>query len=131
MGGSGGSGGGGGLAGAGGADDGAECMSEAPRECPERCPSFDTCFLAGGMGQPARLYYRVEGQRFDCDGLDCVAAAEQMADFCCQRGAFAPDDDDDDGGCALPGGAASGSSGAWLGVVLGIGLLGLGRRRLR
>lgn len=117
------------MTGAGGSDDGAECMAAVPQECPERCPSFDTCFL----DQPARLYYRVDAQRFDCDDLDCEAAALRMADYCCQRGEFAPDEDDGDGGCALPGTPGEHSAGgtAWLGVALGVGALSLGRVRRR
>jgi hypothetical protein len=118
------------MTGAGGSDDGADCTPAASTECPERCPTFDTCYLASS----GDLYYRVDEQRFDCDGLDCNAAKLRKDDYCCQRGEFAPDDDD--GGCALPSapGAESGDSGGsatWLGVAVGIGALGLARARRR
>jgi hypothetical protein len=135
-GGSGGSGGAGGgaLTGTGGSDDGASCMPSTAPECPERCPSFDTCFISAAMGQPARLYYRVPEQRFDCDELDCEQAAVRLNDYCCERGEFAPQQDDDGGGgCVLhsaPGEPSEGSA-AWLGMAVGIGALGLARARRR
>ncbi len=127
--------GGGAAAGAGGSDDGAACTPAPSAECTELCPTFDTCYLAAGMGQPDRLYYRAGDQRFDCDGLDCDAAALRKNDYCCQRGEFAPDDDDDGGGCTLPAAVgvsgSSGSSAPWLGVLVGAGALALGRARRR
>jgi hypothetical protein len=119
------------MTGAGGSDDGADCMPAASTECPERCPTFDTCYLASS----GDLYYRVDEQRFDCDGLDCKAATLLKDDYCCERGEFAPKDDDD-GGCALlgaPGAESSDSGGSstWLGVAVGIGALGLARARRR
>jgi hypothetical protein len=80
-----------------------------------------------------RLYFRVDEQRFECDGLVCASAVTQLADYCCQRGEFAPSDDD--GGCTLPPGgvAADGSSSESLAPWLGLGLcataVGLYRRR--
>jgi len=126
------------MTGAGGALDepGAACTFEEQPECPERCPMFATCFVAAAMGQEAHLYYRVEAQRFACDGLDCNSAALQLGDYCCQRGEFAPSDDDG-GGCTLPpaGVAADGtpseSSARWLGVGLGLCAVGAGLYRRR
>jgi hypothetical protein len=72
--------------------------SREPHECADRCPSFDTCFIAGGDGQ---LYYQVDEQRFDCDGLVCEAAIGELGDYCCERGAFAPPSQDEGGGCSM------------------------------
>jgi len=97
---------------------------------------FATCFVAAAMGQEAHLYYRVEEQRFPCDGLDCVAAAERLGDYCCERGEFAPSKDDG-GGCELsPGGVAADAGGSesaapWLGLGLGLCAAGAGRSRWR
>jgi hypothetical protein len=99
-------------------------------ECPERCPSFDTCYIEDEL----QLYYRVEGERFECDGLDCTAASTQLADYCCQRGEYAPSHGGGGGGCALasppsiepPGvGARSSAPGLCLGAL---GLLVVSRR---
>jgi hypothetical protein len=74
-----------------------ECEpSPEPHQCAERCPSFDTCYIE----DEAQLYYRVEGERFQCDGLDCVAASAQLSDYCCERGEYAPSRGGG-GGCAL------------------------------
>jgi hypothetical protein len=79
------------------AGEAGECTpSPEPHECAERCPSFDTCYIEG----EAQLYYRVEGERFQCDGLDCAAASAQLGDYCCQRGEYAPSRGGG-GGCAL------------------------------
>jgi hypothetical protein len=132
-----GTGGGGGssMTGAGGSldDPGASCTSAAPQECPDRCPMFATCSV-GSSAQGVRLYYRVDDQRFDCDGVNCAAALADLGDYCCERGKFAPSDDD--GGCTLPGaGAGEGSDGtAWLSVGFGLCAAGFGlvrRRRAR
>lgn len=129
------------ITGSGGAadDPGAVCNFAAHMECPDRCPMFATCLVNGTRGQEPRLYYRVEEQRFDCVGLDCDSSAvKQLADYCCERGEFAPDEKDDGGGCTLPGGGAAGGSSdglaPWLGVGLGLCATGLGlyrRRRAR
>jgi hypothetical protein len=123
------------MTGAGGSldDPGASCTSASPEECPDRCPMFATCSV-GSSEQGVRLYYRVDDQRFDCDGLNCAAALAELGDYCCERGKFAPSDDD--GGCALPGaGAGEGSDGtAWLSVGFGLCAAGFGlvrRRRAR
>jgi hypothetical protein len=135
--GTGGSGGSSSMTGAGGAvdDPGAVCnTSEAQPECPERCPTFASCFVA--MGQNPYLYYRVDDQRFDCDGLKCDSAVAKLADYCCERGEFAPSKDDG-GGCMLPpGGVAadaggSESSAPWLAVGFGLCVAGVGRYRRR
>lgn len=130
------------MTGAGGAldDAGAVCNFEPHAECPDRCPTFASCFVKEAMGQDAYLYYRVEEQRFACEGLDCNAAALRLGDYCCQRGEFAPSKDDG-GGCTLPpaGVAADGStsegSAPWLGVGFGLCAVGVGlygrRRRAR
>ena len=116
-----------------------ECMSSRePHACGARCPSFDTCLVAGDE----KLYYQVDEQRFDCVGFDCRAANESLSDYCCQTGEFAPpppeeNEEDEGGGCALAGGAgaASGATSSKdnLGLVGGLwaGLLGLALRRRR
>jgi len=130
-----------GASGSGGAEAvPADCIPAPPDECTDRCPTFYTCPTETDAGDPA-LYYSVDGQRFDCDGLKCESAASQLQDYCCQRGKFAPSGDDG-GGCALAphrgaapaGTTASGSPpsgtanvGALLGVALGL----LRRRRSR
>jgi MYXO-CTERM domain-containing protein len=74
-----------------------DCTPSAEaHECAERCPRFDTCYVAAGGG---RLYYRVDDQRFECEGLVCGAASQALGDYCCQRGEFAPSKGN--GGCAL------------------------------
>lgn len=108
--------------------------SREPHECAERCPSFDTCFVA----EDGQLYYRVMSERFQCAGLDCNAASVQLGDYCCERGEYAPSRGDG-GGCALtaasawgrasPGGRSSSPGLGALGV-LSIPLL-LVRRRVR
>ena len=116
-----------------------QCMpSREPHECAERCPSFDTCFVATGDGQ---LYYEVGDQRFGCAGLECSAANQLLADYCCRRGELAPPPsqggDEEGGGCSLTfsGGASSGgaSSNGGMGMIGGLwaGLLGLALRRRR
>ena len=116
-------------------DPGASCISAAHEECPDRCPMFATCSVGSSMGQSLRLYYRVDEQRFDCEGLNCEAAVSELGDYCCERGKFAPSDDDD-GGCALPAaGVGEDSAGTpWLGVGFGLCAAGFGlyrRRRAR
>jgi len=93
--------------------------SEEPHECADRCPSFDTCFIAGGDGQ---LYYQVGEQRFDCKGLECGAATTALGDYCCQRGEFAPRRDDDGGGCNIGTrrGPAPPVLGGWCGLALAL-----------
>jgi hypothetical protein len=138
TGGSGGGTGGSSMTGAGGALDepGAQCTSEPHEECPDRCPTFASCFVAAAMGREAHLYYRVDEQRLACDGLDCVAAAERLADYCCERGEFAPSKDDG-GGCELSrAGVAANAGGSesaapWLGLGLGLCAAGVGRYRRR
>lgn len=97
-------------------------------ECPERCPSYDTCFIL----DEGQLYYRVDAERFECDGLECRAASERLGDYCCRRGQFAPSENGSGGcGCRLGGadarpersGAASGLP--WLGMLAVLA----GRRR--
>ncbi len=106
--------------------------SREPHECAERCPSFETCYIE----DDAQLYYRVEGERFQCDGLDCAAASIQLGDYCCQRGEYAPSRGGG-GGCALEvpvpsarpaNGTRSNVAGTWLGAL---GLLVVVRRRAR
>jgi len=133
-----GTGGGGGSGGSsmtgsgGSADDpGAECVFAEQPECPDRCPMYASCVVSTG-GQDLRAYFRVEEQRFECDGLACDPAATQLADYCCRRGEFAPSDED--GGCTLsPGGLAAGGSSSeslapWLGLALCATSVGLYRR---
>jgi hypothetical protein len=98
-------------------------------ECPERCPSYDTCYVQ----EEGQLYYRVDGQRFECDGLVCSTASEGLADYCCSRGPFAPSKKGKGGGGCSLGGAGSGpersgasSGSAWLGTLA---VLLAGRRR--
>jgi hypothetical protein len=137
TGGAGGGTGGSSMTGAGGGLDepGAVCNApEAQSECPERCPAFTSCVVTA-MGQDPYLYYRVDDQRFDCDGLNCVAAAQQLGDYCCERGEFAPSKDG--GGCALPPGGVTADAGGsesaapWLGVAFGLCAAGVGRYRRR
>lgn len=107
----------GGQAGSSATEPVGQCMaSGAPEECADRCPSFDTCFIA----RSDQLYYRVGEQRFDCKGLDCVAATQELADYCCQRGKFAPSTDGDGGGCNIsPGrGPAPSVVGGWFALAL-------------
>jgi hypothetical protein len=82
-----------------------ECTrSPAPHgECPERCPRYDTCFIQ----EEEQLYYRVDDQSFECDGLECRAASEMLADYCCSRGQFAPSEKGKGGGGCWLGGAGS------------------------
>ena len=99
-----------------------ECMpSGEPLECADRCPMFETCYIDDGDGQ---LYYRVDDQRFDCDRLDCREASTTLADYCCERGQFAPPKDD--GGCncrlatARPAGASAWAAAACLSMLCGL-----------
>ena len=113
------------------AGEAGDCMpSREPHECAERCPSFDTCYIAEGDGQ---LYYRVMRERFECDGLDCTAASTELGDYCCQRGDYAPSRGSG-GGCALTptttGGPPERSS-VLAGAGLGALALLVGRRRDR
>jgi hypothetical protein len=124
------------MTGAGGSldDPGATCQSATPVECPERCPMFATCSVGSSTGPSLRLYYRVDDQRFDCDGLKCEAALAELGDYCCERGKFAPSDDD--GGCALQdAGVGEDSDGTpWLSMGFGLCAAGFGlyrRRRAR
>ncbi len=84
-----------------GSGSGDMCMPNAgPPDCTERCPRVDTCTRING--DDISLYYSVADQRFDCDGLDCRDAANTLADYCCQRGEFAPASSaDDGGGCSV------------------------------
>jgi hypothetical protein len=114
-------------------DAGAEgsCLkSEDPAECPDRCPTFDTCYIDDG--KDGRLYYRVNGRRFDCNALECRAASASLADYCCQRGQFAPSDDG--GGCSLKGVTSTPTREAdgalWFGALT-VCLAGLLRTRRR
>jgi hypothetical protein len=101
-----------------------DCTPSAqPHECAERCPSFDTCFVATGGGQ---LYYRVDDQRFDCVGLECAMASQTLGDYCCQRGEFAPGKGGD-GGCAQ----ASAPRPAALPWLAAAALVSVGLRRRR
>jgi hypothetical protein len=105
-----------------------DCMaSREPHECPDRCPSFDTCYIDEGEGL---LYYRVGDQRFDCEALDCKQASTVLADYCCQRGEFAPPSGGGGGGCALqePGPDRSSESAGWSGLAV-LGVVGARRRR--
>jgi len=109
------------------AGDSGDCMpSREPHECAERCPSFDTCYIAEGDG---RLYYRVMSERFDCDGLDCTAASTELGDYCCQRGDYAPSRGGG-GGCALAPTSTGGRS-ELPGVVAGASLGALARLVVR
>jgi hypothetical protein len=90
--------------------------SREPHECADRCPSYDTCFIEAGDGQ---LYYRVENQRFDCDGLDCAAASVELGDYCCQRGDYAPSHGDG-GGCAFSDSASSAAPGVGASAALAL-----------
>jgi hypothetical protein len=109
---------------------GACTRSPAPHdECPARCPTYDTCIIDEGR----QLYYRVDGERFECDGLDCRAASDVLADYCCSRGQFAPSEKGKGGGGCSLGGAGSipersalASGSAWLGTLA---VLLVGRRR--
>lgn len=106
--------------------------SPEPHECAERCPSFDTCYIE----DDARLYYRVAGERFECDGLECAAASMRLGDYCCERGEYAPARDDG-GGCWLATPVVSGPGGPTVrsmapGVCLAtLGLLVASRRQRR
>jgi hypothetical protein len=109
------------------AEEEGDCMpSREPHECPDRCPSFDTCYIDEGDGL---LYYRIGDQRFDCDGLDCRQASTTLADYCCRRGEFAPPSGGG-GGCAMHGPEQGRSSGngrcSWLAVL---GVAAAGRQR--
>lgn len=112
-------------------DAGGDCTpSRGAHECAERCPSFDTCYIDEGEGQ---LYYRVMGERFECDGLDCSAANEQLGDYCCQRGEYAPSRSGG-GGCALTtsGDASEPARDVRLGVLAALLVVaGRARRRAR
>jgi hypothetical protein len=95
-----------------------ECMpSREPHECPDRCPSFDTCYIDDGNGL---IYYRVGDQRFDCDELDCRLASTALGDYCCRRGEFAPSSEGGDGctvGDAGPDRRGGLASAAWLAAL--------------
>ena len=102
-----------------------ECTpNPSPHECPDRCPRYDTCLIS----EEDQLYYRVNNQRFECDGFDCRAASETLSDYCCSRGEFAPSSGGG-GGCSLTGRAAAGATpraalgGAFL-AALGLALAG-------
>lgn len=95
-------------------------------QCPERCSTYDTCYIEDEL----QLYYRVADERFPCDGLDCEAASVALADYCCERGEYAPSRGGGGGGCALcalggPGSSPSGTGrgGVWL-AALGLALCG-------
>ena len=101
--------------------------SPEPHECAERCPSFDTCYIE----DDAQLYYRVEGERFECDGLDCAAASTRLGDYCCERGEYAPSRGGGGGGCTLasPVPSEQGGRSSALGACLGaLGLMLASRR---
>lgn len=118
---------------AGAADEGNCMTSGAQLECPERCPSFETCSVM--EDDALRVYYRVDDQRFDCDGIACAAASERLGDYCCERGEFAPSTDDGCG-CSLVGArgqgrtaaGAPGSLGAYA-ACIGVALAICRRRR--
>src|SRR5262245_19052924 len=74
-------------------DEGGCTANQLQLECPERCPNYTTCFIDEGQGQ---VYYRVDRERFYCDGLVCEAARQELDDYCCQRGEYAPSSG---GGC--------------------------------
>lgn len=97
----------------------------APHECAERCPSYDTCYIASS----AELYYQVGDQRFACDGLDCDAASRELGDYCCERGQFAPGSNESGGGggCTLADTGRSPPTGA-AGLALAV-VIGAARRR--
>jgi MYXO-CTERM domain-containing protein len=87
------------------------------------CSSFQSCFVTATES----LYYSVDGRRFDCDGLDCARAQEELNAYCCPRvdadaGAGAVRYSD---GCALGHSAASTGSFVLLGLFV---LAGLRRR---
>lgn len=98
-------------------------------QCPERCPTYDTCYIE----EELQLYYRVADERFDCNGLQCESASATLADYCCQRGEYAPSRSGGGGGCALQAGPWRPApwdvrrGGAWLAALA----LLLGGRRLR
>jgi hypothetical protein len=99
-----------------------DCMpSGEPLECADRCPTFETCYIDDGDGQ---LYYRVDDQRFDCAALDCREASDTLADYCCERGQFAPPKTEDGCNCVLaaprPKGASAFAAGACLSVLGGL-----------
>ena len=112
-------------------DAGGDCTpSRGAHECADRCPSFDTCYIDDGDGQ---LYYRVMGERFDCDGLDCTGANERLGDYCCQRGDYAPSRGGG-GGCGLTAAGVNaaepdGTAPAWLGALAGLSVAACGVRR--
>jgi len=97
--------------------------SRQPHECSDRCPSYDTCLVP----EAEQLYYQVGEERFDCDGLDCAAASVTLGDYCCRRGAFAPDEDDG-GGCTVAPGGPQHLAGA-LAAVAALVVFGVRRRR--
>jgi hypothetical protein len=104
-----------------------DCTRSAePHECAERCPSFDTCYVAAGGG---RLYYRVEDHDFECEGLECSAASQALGDYCCERGEFAPDQGGGDG-CALADPRRRPSL-EWIGTAAAAASVALRRRRER
>jgi MYXO-CTERM domain-containing protein len=106
-------------------DEGSCTASQLPLECPDRCPSYTTCFIDEGEG---RLYYRVQEERFECDGLVCDDAKRELDDYCCQRGDYAPSRGG--GGCSVaPAGAAS--RGELAAALVSGALLLAGRRRRR
>ena len=110
-------------------DEGSCTPSQLPLECPDRCPTFTTCFIDEGEG---RLYYRVKDQRFECDGLTCDDAKRELDDYCCQRGDYAPSGGG--GGCTLAPGGAGARRGLAAAGIVGSGLLAgalmrVGRRR--
>lgn len=117
-----------------GNDPPGQCMpSGEPRECPDRCPSFETCVISSAGGE-LELYYRVDGQRFECDGLECNSANRSLADYCCRRGEFAPSQRGGGGGdgCALrPSSSAAAPSGGGMIAGLATSLLALALRRRR
>lgn len=88
------------------------------------CSSFQSCFVTATES----LYYSVDGRRFDCNGLDCTRAQEELNAYCCPRvdadaGAGGPVKYSD--GCALGHSVPSAGSFALLGLLL----IGLRRRR--
>jgi hypothetical protein len=92
------------------AGEAGECTpSPQPHDqCPERCPTYDTCYIE----EELQLYYRVDDERFPCEGLDCKAASVTLADYCCQRGEYEPARGGG-GGCAC----ALGRAGSALRIV--------------
>jgi MYXO-CTERM domain-containing protein len=108
------------------APDLGECSPSDHIECPERCPSFDTCYAAGQDGE-GQIAYAVDDLVFECEGVDCLEASRRLDDYCCERGEFEPSSG---GGCSL--GAPAPAPGPAALAALGLaGVAGAGWRRRR